>query len=77
MKTKSGLRPNCREIGALIYKREALFLEPNTTSTCTRNESRGGLMACDNSNESRGVRDESGNIMVGRVLGRVPGAWYE
>ena len=37
-------------------------MEPNTTSTCTRNESRGGLMACDNRNESEGVRDESKGV---------------
>jgi len=56
------LKAQLLEIGALIYRRGRLFLEPNTTSTCTRNESRGGLMACDNRNESEGVRDESKGV---------------
>ena len=61
-KTKSGLRPNCRKTSALIYRREALFLDPNTTSTCTRNESELILLVPvlgTSQRESRGNGEES------------------
>jgi len=55
-------------------------LDPNTTSTRTRNESELILLVPvlgTSQSESGMSQKESGNIMVGRVLGRVPGAWYE